>query len=198
MFLGMEVSDNVSSGRRNQDSGNDGSLRYANERRLQCLDAATRTCTLYQNGTVGSRGASGTEAWSEIEAMSPMSPMDKVTEFLVHSQSMLQNYSQIHHLDLPNVRLEINNEYPPSDDENSAERLCDEITDLKLEATVFRNSLKGKPPKGDNSVVSHATNSAEPNVSDLDAAASEVPSVSGAGSAAGATRSSHGGKQTDV
>ena len=102
--------------------------------------------------------------WSDIEAMSPMSPSDKVTEFLLQSQSMLQSYGQLHNLRLPGVRLEINNEYtePDLDAEEhggllgsgvggSAGPLLPGITDIKLEATIGRTSPK-RTRGGDTSV----------------------------------------------
>ena len=49
----------------------------------------------------------GNDHWSEIENMSPMSASDKVTDFLLQSQVMLQNYSQLQRLEMPDVRLEI-------------------------------------------------------------------------------------------
>ena len=89
------------------------------------------------------------DRWSDIEAMSPMSATDKVTEFLLHSQTMLQNYSQLHRLDLPQLRLEINNRYPS--DLNVEREVLDEIKELKLEATIYRNSPKTKSASGSTS-----------------------------------------------
>ena len=78
--------------------------------------------------------------WSEIENMSPMSATDKVTGFLLQSQAMLQNYSQIHNMEIPDVRLEITNKYEPNLQHNDDN--VDEIKDIKLEATICRNSPK--------------------------------------------------------
>ena len=78
--------------------------------------------------------------WSEIENMSPMSATDKVTGFLLQSQAMLQNYSQLHNMEMPDVRLEITNKYEPNQQNN--EDIIDEIRDIKLEATICRNSPK--------------------------------------------------------
>ena len=79
--------------------------------------------------------------WSEIENMSPMSATDKVTGFLLQSQAMLQNYSQLHNMEIPDVRLEITNKYEPNL-QNNNEEIIDEIKDIKLEATICRNSPK--------------------------------------------------------
>lgn len=82
---------------------------------------------------------SGCEHWSEIEAAEPMSANDKVTDFLIQSQAMLQNYSQSQHVDMPDVRLEITNKYEKIDIRN-IDQSCDEIKEIKLEATICRNS----------------------------------------------------------
>ena len=79
--------------------------------------------------------------WSEIENMSPISATDKVTGFLLQSQAMLQNYSQLHNMEMPDVRLEITNKYEPNL-QNNNEEIIDEIKDIKLEATICRNSPK--------------------------------------------------------
>ncbi len=79
--------------------------------------------------------------WSEIEAMSPMSPTDKVTEFLLQSQTMLQSLSHIQNMTLPGVRLHINNQYANNEDGTDGP-WQDEIKDLRLEATICRSSPK--------------------------------------------------------
>ncbi len=80
------------------------------------------------------------EHWSEIEAAEPMSANDKVTDFLIQSQAMLQNYSQLQHVDMPDVRLEITNKY--DSDIQNLNQSRGEIKDIKLEATICRNSPK--------------------------------------------------------
>lgn len=82
----------------------------------------------------------GEDHWSEIENMSPMSATDKVTDFLLQSQAMLQNYSQQRSLEMPDVRLEITNKFEATVPNN--EEVRDEIRDIKLEATICRNSPK--------------------------------------------------------
>ena len=82
----------------------------------------------------------GNGHWSEIENMSPMSATDKVTGFLLQSQAMLQNYSQIYNVEIPDVRLEITKKYEPNIQNN--DDTIDEIKDIKLEATICRNSPK--------------------------------------------------------
>lgn len=77
------------------------------------------------------------ERWSEIEAMSPMSPTDKVAEFLIQSQSMLKSYSQLRNIDIPDIRLQIIKEYINPREAGSTSNRAD-ITDIKLEAIISR------------------------------------------------------------
>ncbi len=80
------------------------------------------------------------EGWSEIEAKSPMSPTDKVTEFLLHSQTMLQSFSQAHRIPLPNVRLEINREISSDPKLLGSHKRDIGIKSMTLHATVYRNA----------------------------------------------------------
>ena len=104
---------------------------------------------LYTNVKHNLSNISEEEHWSDIEAMSPMSPTDKVTEFLIQSHTMLRNYSQLRNLDLPGVRLEINNEYD-SGDKSLDQVTQSEIKDIKIEATICRTSPRKKSTSGKN------------------------------------------------
>lgn len=82
------------------------------------------------------------KGWSDIEAMTPMSSTDKVTEFLLYTQSMLQTYSLTHHMKVPDVHLEINSEYGSDSEGSDGSHMTSEaraITALKLEATISRH-----------------------------------------------------------
>ena len=90
--------------------------------------------------------------WPDIEAMSPMSAADKVKEFLIQSQAMLQSYGQMHNVTFPGVRLEINKEYVEKSDE-TGDSGSEEIMDLKLHATIYRNSNnKAKDSRSDSAI----------------------------------------------
>ena len=106
------------------------------------------------------------DCWSDLDGMSPMSPTDKVTEFLVHSQTMLQNYSQLHRIDLPAVRLEINNEYSSggsaSDYAHVNHLETVNIKELKLEATLFHRSPKKKKKELKNNMLKNFSDGGSP------------------------------------
>ncbi|KAK2149734.1 hypothetical protein LSH36_439g03041 [Paralvinella palmiformis] len=132
ILFDMNVSDHTNSGLAKQ---NHLAVRLSNvaNHKMALTQLADRAATWRANPSCCSEN----DPWSAIETMSPMSATDKVTEFLVHSQNMLQNFSRMHSIQLPNVRLEINNQYT-LDPELAP--FGDRIKDLTLQATVCRNS----------------------------------------------------------
>ena len=88
--------------------------------------------------------------WHELELSRPINSTDKVTDFLVRSQQMIQDLGSRANVDIPGIQLHITSRYAPEASVTDAQVSSSqeaEISDIRLEATV-NASPKRKASEG--------------------------------------------------